>query len=831
MSVVFNEQETLHQLHHFLPSQAPLKDFVHHNSLHAFQDSNFFDSLEKAKLIFGRKTSLNVKEFRQLYQQGKIDQNILHTVVQSKFQEEEIPVWIDKLLNQATQPTTQPRIGSLRTEWKKQYKIDLDSISHFSLFRLIGAYLDQGISSTSFPITAKSFIKCIQNLEKSSFFSLFKSKRAINFLQQEHKSLEPLLEVLVGDSNYFERYLFDQQFAHPGWSGMVSFLENHPNALVDKRNISLFDFIYLELLIEIDALDRNLKKWEPLTKNIEKLPKSDLFSTPSFTEETILIQLWQEAYEWTYHDSVLKGIQTKAKQTKEVQKTTFQALFCIDDREESIRRHIEMQDPKCTTYGTPAHFGIEAEFIPQGSLLSTKICPGPIPAKHIIKESSSRKKKHQRNIHFSKASHTGFINAMITPIVGAFSIGKLTANIFNPVSSSATSVAKDHMFMGSELTVHDFEHDNSSSHLKTGFSIQEMYAIVGNELKSIGLTDEFAPLVYLFGHGGSSTNNPYYAGYNCGACSGRPSSVNSRVFANMANNLEVRELLKNDHIVIPKSTQFLGGLHDTTLDEFIIYDEDLLSEKNRDNHKKNLEIFKIALNNNAKERARQFEAIPQNQKSEVAHEQVKKRAYSLFEPRPELNHSNNCLCIVGSRNLTKDLFLDQRAFLNSYNYKKDPEGALLTNILNAVSPVCGGINLEYYFSRVDNEKLGSGTKLSHNVVGLFALNNGVEGDLRIGLPSQMIEVHDPLRLLVVVEQHPDIVLKVIQKNKSTYCWYQNEWLKLVVFNPEEDAFFVFKNNEFHPYQPVTNTILTANNWEDMIDSSRENLPVKLIKTN
>jgi uncharacterized protein YbcC (UPF0753/DUF2309 family) len=105
------------------------------------------------------------------------------------------------------------------------------------------------------------------------------------------------------------------------------------------------------------------------------------------------------------------------------------------------------------------------------------------------------------------------------------------------------------------------------------------------------------------------------------------------------------------------------------------------------------------------------------------------------------------------------LFLDRRSFLNSFDYRIDPEGKYLFNILKAAAPVCGGINLEYFFSRVDNQKLGAGSKLPHNVMGLIGVANGYDGDLRPGLPSQMIEIHDPVRLLVIVEHLPEVVSK------------------------------------------------------------------------
>jgi uncharacterized protein YbcC (UPF0753/DUF2309 family) len=206
------------------------------------------------------------------------------------------------------------------------------------------------------------------------------------------------------------------------------------------------------------------------------------------------------------------------------------------------------------------------------------------------------------------------------------------------------------------------------------------------------------------------------------------------------------------------------------------------------------------------------------------------RTVSLFEPRPELNHATNTLCIVGRREITKGLFLDRRAFMHSYDYTTDPEGTYLLGIMNAVAPVCGGINLEYYFSRVDNQNLGAGTKLPHNVMGLFGVANGIDGDLRTGLPSQMIEVHDPLRLLVIVEHHPDVVLATIQKNPATYEWFANEWVNLVAFDSENNKFFSFSDGVFNPYNLLDYSISQVDNVESVIESAHENLPVFELNT-
>jgi uncharacterized protein YbcC (UPF0753/DUF2309 family) len=186
------------------------------------------------------------------------------------------------------------------------------------------------------------------------------------------------------------------------------------------------------------------------------------------------------------------------------------------------------------------------------------------------------------------------------------------------------------------------------------------------------------------------------------------------------------------------------------------------------------------------------------------------------------------LCIVGRRNLTKGLFLDRRSFLNSYDYSIDPEGKYLFNIMKAAAPVCGGINLEYYFSRVDNQKLGAGTKLPHNVMGLIGVANGIDGDLRPGLPSQMIEVHDPVRILFIVEHFPEVVLDTIKRLYATYEWFINEWVNLVVVNPETKELFSFQKGEFVPYNPLTKDLQKISDITPLLESTQENFPVYLI---
>jgi uncharacterized protein YbcC (UPF0753/DUF2309 family) len=375
--------------------------------------------------------------------------------------------------------------------------------------------------------------------------------------------------------------------------------------------------------------------------------------------------------------------------------------------------------------------------------------------------------------------------------------------------------------------------DGKSYHqgLQCGYTIDEMTDRVEGLLKSIGLTKNFASIIYVIGHGASSVNNTHYAGYDCGACSGRPGSVNANVFAAMANNKEVRNQLNLRGIKIPYYVHFIAGLHDTTRDLITFYKEDDIDESLRKKHQHYKLIFRDTLIKNAKERSRRFELTNSKNIDKKVHEKVEKRAYSFFEPRPELNHATNALCIVGKRALTKDLFLDRRAFLNSYQPSLDGNTNYLQSILNAVTPVCGGINLEYYFSRVDNNQLGAGSKLPHNVVGLLGVANGVDGDLLTGLPKQMIEVHDPLRLMMIVDEQPALLLQAIQQNSKTFEWYKNEWVHLCAVHPETSEIFKFNAQieNFEAYTPFEFFTETKDQLEEIFELESENLPVFILQ--
>ena len=201
----------------------------------------------------------------------------------------------------------------------------------------------------------------------------------------------------------------------------------------------------------------------------------------------------------------------------------------------------------------------------------------------------------------------------------------------------------------------------------------------------------------------------------------------------------------------------------------------------------------MARRREAHERCRRFDAVPRWYPPLAALAHVEGRAADLAQPRPEYGHATNAFCIIGRRARTRGLFLDRRAFLVSYDPTRDRDGAILARILAAAVPVVAGISLEYYFSYVDPAGYGCGTKLPHNVTSLLGVMDGAQSDLRTGLPWQMVEIHEPTRLAIVVEGTPDRVRRIVQDNPAIERLVRNRWIWFACLDTESGALWELRS--------------------------------------
>ena len=146
--------------------------------------------------------------------------------------------------------------------------------------------------------------------------------------------------------------------------------------------------------------------------------------------------------------------------------------------------------------------------------------------------------------------------------------------------------------------------------------------------------------------------------------------------------------------------------------------------------------------------------------------------------------------------LTKGLNLAGRVFLHSYDHREDPTGRWLEVVLTAPQVVAQWINMEHYFSAVDNDVYGSGSKIYHNVVGRVGIMSGPWSDLRLGLAWQTVmnddlPYHEPMRLLTLVEASRERIDKIIRNQRHLQRLHDNEWLHLIAIEPETQICYFY----------------------------------------
>lgn len=325
---------------------------------------------------------------------------------------------------------------------------------------------------------------------------------------------------------------------------------------------------------------------------------------------------------------------------------------------------------------------------------------------------------------------------------------------------------------------------------RIGYALEEQVQYVHTALTMIGLTRVFSRFVLVVGHAQSTTNNPYESALDCGACGGGPGLVNARVLAQMANKSEVRQRLRERGIDIPEDTWFVPAVHTTTTDEVELHDADLLPPR----HLVYLERLRSGLR--AASRLAAAERMPRllehrPDASPARAERIARRmAVDWAQTRPEWGLANNVYAVVGRRALTQGTDLQGRSFLLSYDWRCDPKGRLLENLLAAPVVVGQWINLEHFFSTVDNARFGSGSKAYHNVAGRFGVMTGNLSDLRTGLPMQTVmrggrPYHEPMRLVALIEAPLDMAARALNSVVKVKNLVHGGWVRAIVLDPTQ----------------------------------------------
>ncbi|HEX8789728.1 MAG TPA: putative inorganic carbon transporter subunit DabA [Polyangiaceae bacterium] len=868
---------------HVLPAQGPIGVFIHHNTLHAWEDQRFEDAVVRAARRLGCQPFLPEDAYREELRRGRIGHRDVDAVLEEALAARADEAVVDGitrrelwrlLLLHGIPEARGARLSWLLSEtdvleghtdlWEACLKaigrsshppwsiapprrrhrdllvatsdVDPDEWTRPVQIRFVGAYLDQGLARWPMPGRERGMYGCFL-----SFYGDSAARRCgawaaglVDLVVDDRRagrdgaaSLVRSLEDLGVPPTEWQEFLENEALWLRGWAGMVRQLETRPDrAPALAVPARLVDYLAVQLLLSraalrhamglariegpLSQLRTNLQAHEPapapppaterawpvfhaaqlcglsadrvavLDAEKATVLETEVAQIDGLVRRRLLHVAFERRLRHRFYDALLQNVPRPP-----ARRPAFQAMFCLDDREESFRRHLEEVEPDVETFGTAGFFGVAMYFRAAHAAHARPLCPVVLKPEHYVAE----------------VGDAATSSPILRPVLAALRMTALVLRVLFPWLHRNVSRLQHALsgHAGARLRI-DRAQGTPPLGKHVGFTVDEMADIVRGQLAPLGIAGRFARLVLVLGHGSTSLNNPQESAYDCGACGGGRGGPNGRAFAQMANDPRVRARLAGRGLPIPEDTWFVGGQRNSANNDVDLYDEDLVPDALRDDLERVRRTLEIARRRESHERCRRFESAPPSWFPEAASLlHVQARSADLAQPRPECGHATNAVCVIGRRSCTRGLFLDRRAFLVSYDATCDADGAALARLLAAVTPVLAGINLEYFFGFLDPTGYGCGTKLPHNVTGLLGVMDGAQSDLRTGLPWQMLEIHEPVRLTILVEATPEVLRRAVERDAYLGRLVRGRWLYLAALHPTERRLFEIDDAGEHPY--------------------------------
>ncbi len=579
----------------------------------------------------------------------------------------------------------------------------------------------------------------------------------------------------------------------PGWAGHVKYLVEWTSAHNPSRHpVSFMDFLAIRLAITCLLWPKAL---DFITSH---------FPTHSMQQQKTMQSIYSNIQnaEAKYRTPLLKQLQVAAENlTSKPQESALNAqlIFCIDVRSEPFRRAIESEG-NYATLGFAGFFGLPIAIEGGHATGAGSSCPVLLKPKHIVKEVMSccprsdvtHSKKQDLLKKLTMLYHSLKYN-FTTPLALVETLGPWLGGAMILRTINQLFARKVHI--GLQQTIRPLM--NTTEDIgDIAFADQCNYT--ASALRIMGLTSGFAPLVVLCGHGSATQNNPYATALDCGACAGRHGGVNAKVLAGILNQKTIRDALRKQQIDIPDHVVFIGAAHITTTDELVIYPRESMTPQQINLLQQLEKDLQNARQKNNQWRCQQMH-VNLDKPSDAINE-TSLRSIDWAQTQPEWGLARNAAFIIGPRQLTKNINLEGRSFLHSYDWRQDADGSSLETILTAPMVVTQWINTQYLFSTIDNVAYGSGSKITQNITGKIGIMQGNASDLMQGLAMQSVALsdtvayHEPLRLMTVVYAPCDLIDPLIKKHAILQRLFGNGWVTLAAINPLDNAVYLLQQD-------------------------------------
>ncbi len=753
----------------------PLYSYVTSNPLSGFEDRPFDEAVARARGLFGGQGYPTAGQFRQAWEEGRIDREIL----KNRLRKAGYNVSPEELLSRMK-----------RHEDRSSDETKLRSEERFLnqvLEKWLSVFLDEGRSTWAMPGRENGFYRAWAALAPMDG-DVPNAERLTDLPEDKYEAISSALP--DPNSDELTRVFRYHLTGLPGWAGYVKQRAERPaDDWSSAYPMDLADYLAVRLLLA-DHL------------NATVVPEPGAVS-PVRDELDDLRRAFLEAWEETYRSKILGKLNT-AETGRDGDvidgRPKAQLVFCIDTRSEIIRRHIESTGPY-ETHGYAGFFGLPIRRTRTGQDGTTDACPPIVDAAHYVDDrpangSDQAAKRYRSQTNLTDAARKA-LKSLQGNFPGAFSFVEFSGMFYG------LQFAVETLFPGLDLLPEQWVKRQTPGYeeafepayegetanrgdVMNGLSLSDRVDCAQAAFELMGW-DQFAPVVVFVGHESDTRNNPFDSSLCCGACAGNTGVPNARVLASICNEKPVREDLRERGVHVPDDTVFVAARHNTTTDEVTLNEEDLDGEKPEALAalKKDLET---ARRNAAAERV---DDMPGADPARSCGE-TETRSSDWAQTRPEWGLAGNASFLIGPNKLRHEVDLEGRAFLHSYDWRQDEDGRALEQIMTGPLVVCQWINHQYYFSTVDNGIYGSGSKITHNPVGNFGVFQGNGGDLMGGLPlqsimrSDMAFQHEPLRILNVIYAPLKRVQDILEDHADLRALVENEWIALAVMDPLRD---------------------------------------------
>ncbi len=674
----------------------------------------------------------------------------------------------------------------------------------------LSVFLDEGQAAWEMPFRELGFFAALRRLLLHD--PAWADRRAL--LQALPADSLAAIDFLLAECAVSPRaeaaFLRDHLLALPGWASFIRWRSEQSDYSPQQAHpINLTDYLAVRLLFACLFADRAQPAYTA-SRELKRLnawaesylaPPADCdgaswaavlrpLQEVYFTLRLVLLQRWEAQFRRQLTDQLGRAAAGSAAPARRYEA---QLAFCIDVRSEPFRRQVEAVG-EYETFGFAGFFGLPIAY---ETILGKRVKSLPVllqPA-HELRERAGAGCDHQleryrrgrRLLNELKAAYKSLKYNLATPFAAVEALG-LPAGLITVGRSLIPRALIRLRRQGLRLFYPSIDlAPDIDLQGDWGIPLDNQVGYAGNALRMMGLTQNFAPLIVLCGHGSQTENNPYAAALDCGACGGSHGGPNAAAMARILNQPAVRERLREQGIDIPEDTLFVGGEHNTTTDEVRLLDLGSPPPEKQ----QQIAALQAALKK-AQHRNLALRASLLGEKKGAG---LLRRSTDWSEVRPEWGLAGNAGFVAAPRRLTEDLDLRGRCFLHSYDWRQDPDSTSLETILTAPLVVAQWINSQYFFSTVDNVAFGSGSKITHNVVGKVGIMQGNGSDLMHGLPLQSVMkndrelYHQPLRLTAMVAAPRDRVQRLVEKHAILQQMFFNEWVSLIVMDPEQDRLF------------------------------------------